>query len=90
MKNATAILGSLAAGAAGALLMYVFDPKSGRQRRALARDQVASANRKAREAISSKAKDVRNRAEDLAARLRAPNQSENDALAAAPEPSAQA
>lgn len=89
MKNSTAtILGGLAAGLAGAALMYVFDPESGQRRRALARDQVASANRKAREAISSKAQDVRHRAEGLAARLRAPNEGDQDALAS--EPSAQA
>ncbi len=73
-SNATAtILGGLAAGLAGAALMYIFDPNSGKRRRAMARDQVIAANRKTREAIAGKAKDLRNSAEGLATRLREAN-----------------
>jgi gas vesicle protein len=83
--NATAtILGGLAAGLAGAALMYIFDPASGKRRRAMARDQAIAANRKTREAIAGKAKDLRNRAEGLAARLRETNGDESERSDAQP------
>jgi hypothetical protein len=62
MKNAWAILGGLGAGAA---LMYLMDPQRGNQRRALIRDKASSWSKKTREAIDTKARDLRNRAQGM-------------------------
>lgn len=53
----------------GVGLMYLFDPTTGRRRRALLRDQSVRAARHARRASSGLAQDFRNRATGLAARL---------------------
>lgn len=45
----------------GALLMYIFDPEQGRRRRAVARDQMASACRSAREHARVTLNDARHR-----------------------------
>ena len=80
MKSTTAgILGVLTAGAVGAALMYVLDPESGQRRRALAREKVNDLNRKGREAIAGKARELGNRAEDMAARLRRGDEPEAEA-----------
>jgi hypothetical protein len=58
---------SLLAGAGlGAGLMYVFDPRMGRRRRARARDQAVHLAREAREAAEVVGRDFRNRAQGLA------------------------
>ncbi len=51
----------------GAGLMYLFDPRMGRRRRALARDKMISMAHEAREAADVVAKDMRSRAQGLAA-----------------------
>ena len=53
----------------GVGLMYLFDPTTGRRRRALLRDQSVRVARHARRASTGLAQDVRNRATGLAARL---------------------
>jgi hypothetical protein len=54
----------------GALMMYIFDPKEGRRRRALARDQLASAQRQIGEKATATYQDLRNRAYGLYAEAR--------------------
>lgn len=65
------LIGAL--GGAGA--MYLLDPKMGRRRRALMRDQVAAARHQAADEAGAAARDARNRAEGAVAgvetRLRA-------------------
>lgn len=60
----------LAALAAGAALMYFFDPVSGRRRRALARDQMAHAQHEIAECSQAAVKDLQNRAYGLVAEAR--------------------
>ena len=50
----------------GALAMYVFDPVSGRRRRALMRDKTTAAAHELADATTSKARDLQNRAKGLA------------------------
>jgi hypothetical protein len=45
--------------------MYIFDPQQGRRRRALARDQLASAQRQISEKATATYQDLRNRAYGL-------------------------
>jgi len=54
----------------GALAMFVFDPDSGRRRRAQARDKLTHYGREATNAVESTARDLRNRAQGLAAEAR--------------------
>jgi hypothetical protein len=49
----------------GAALMYLFDPDRGRGRRAKQRDQVTSKANQIGRSASSKARDLRNRAQGL-------------------------
>lgn len=51
----------------GALLMYFFDPVSGRRRRALLRDQFVHAQHEIGDYAEGTAKDLRNRAYGLVA-----------------------
>ena len=66
--------GSLAAWlggfAAGALVMYVFDPDRGRRRRALARDKAIHAARVASDTIGARSRDLSNRARGVVAETR--------------------
>lgn len=57
----------LAGAGLGAGLMYLFDPRNGRRRRALARDQMVRLAHQAECAANVVAKDARNRAHGLAA-----------------------
>ena len=57
-------LGGLALGAG---LMYILDPDRGRGRRAYARDKVTSAVNKTGRAIGRKSRDLKNRAQGIAA-----------------------
>ena len=54
----------------GALVMYFFDPVSGKRRRALARDQLVHARHEIGDYAEGTAKDLRNRAYGLAAEAR--------------------
>jgi gas vesicle protein len=61
----------LAAGVAlGTLGMFIFDPKEGRRRRALARDKAVHYGREASDFATGTAKDLRNRAYGVAAETR--------------------
>jgi uncharacterized membrane protein len=60
----------LAAAGLGALLMYVFDPQSGRRRVALARDQVSRLAHRTSRLTDTAMRDLRNRASGIGAGLR--------------------
>lgn len=60
-------LAALIGAAAGALAMFVFDPVSGRRRRALARDKAMSLSSDTAESLRDTARDLRNRAKGVAA-----------------------
>lgn len=59
-------LAAIAGAALGALAMYIFDPDSGRRRRALARDKATRYANETVESVQSTARDLRNRATGLA------------------------
>jgi gas vesicle protein len=50
----------------GAVAMFIFDPDSGRRRRALARDKATGFANDTVESVQSTARDLRNRAQGLA------------------------
>jgi gas vesicle protein len=56
--------------AAGALAMYVFDPDSGKRRRAIAREKTVSTVNEAVEGVQSAARDLKNRAQGVASEAR--------------------
>lgn len=62
MNKLLAILGGIGIGAG---LMYIFDPKGGRRRRALIRDKAVGLSHSATDAIEGTAKDLSNRAKGL-------------------------
>ena len=64
---ATIALATIAGFGLGAIAMYVFDPVSGRRRRALARDKVVSAANDAVEAVETRARGLRNRTRGMLA-----------------------
>src|SRR4051794_31874822 len=57
----------LAGAGIGAGLMYLFDPQMGRRRRAIARDKAVSLTHEAQDAACVVGRDMRNRAQGLAA-----------------------
>jgi gas vesicle protein len=59
-------LAAIAGAAVGALAMYIFDPDSGRRRRALARDKAVRYANETAESVQTTARDLRNRATGLA------------------------
>lgn len=59
------ILTVLGAAGLGALVMYLYDPKGGRRRRALIRDKAVGLTNDAREAIGKKTRDLSNRAQGV-------------------------
>jgi hypothetical protein len=61
------ILNRLTALAAGAALMYFFDPVSGRRRRALLRDQLVHYRHEFGDYADATYKDLRNRAQGVVA-----------------------
>ena len=69
------IMTLLAGAGVGAGLLYLLDPNAGARRRALARDQAASALHRTRDLLGKAGRDLRHRAHDIAAatssRLRA-------------------
>jgi gas vesicle protein len=56
--------------ALGALAMYVFDPDSGKRRRTVARDKTVSTVNDAVEGVQSAARELKNRAQGVAAEAR--------------------
>ena len=62
MTKALAILGGIGMGAA---LMYLFDPDSGRRRRALIRDKAVGLSHDIRRTIDKKTTHLSNRAQGL-------------------------
>ena len=56
--------------ALGVLGMFIFDPKEGRRRRALVGDKIARYGNEAADYASGTAKDLRNRAQGMAAEAR--------------------
>jgi len=68
-KDAYAVGG---AAGAGALLMYVLDPRAGKRRRALARDKVVKKANQTGDAAEATARDLSNRSKGFLARLRHP------------------
>jgi gas vesicle protein len=54
----------------GALAMFIFDPDNGRRRRALARDKMVHYGKETVGAVESAARDLRNRAQGVAAEAR--------------------
>lgn len=70
-----AVLGALGAGAA---MMYYLDAEGGRRRRALARDRIKSTVNRGGDAVSTTARDLRNRSRGVAARARSRLRSEDD------------
>jgi hypothetical protein len=68
--NNTHFWTALGAFGLGAMVMYIFDPQQGRRRRALARDQLVSAQRQLSETATATYQDLRNRAYGLYAETR--------------------
>ena len=54
----------------GTAIVYMADPQQGRRRRALAKDQLARASRKTRDALDGTSRDLANRTSDLVAATR--------------------
>jgi hypothetical protein len=59
------ILAILGAAAAGAAVMYIFDPDRGGRRRALIRDKAVGLSNDAKDAIDKKSAHLRNKAQGL-------------------------
>jgi hypothetical protein len=75
-RDSDPLLSFLAGAAIGAGLMFLLDPDRGHRRRALARDQVLSASRRAGDDLGAKARHLGNRARGLVASARARFQAE--------------
>jgi osmotically-inducible protein OsmY len=69
-RDSNPLVSFLAGAAIGAGLMFLLDPDRGTRRRALARDQVLSAGRRAGDQLGVKARHLGNRARGLAASAR--------------------
>jgi gas vesicle protein len=70
-RNIAAPAAAAAAGfLAGAAFMYIFDPESGKRRRALVLEKAASKANEAIEGAKSTARDLGNRAQGVAAEAR--------------------
>jgi BON domain len=67
-QSSWSLIGSIGAGAA---LMYLLDPNSGRRRRALLRDRAVHAAHKTADSAAALSRDLRNRAIGLMAGMRA-------------------
>jgi hypothetical protein len=70
-RDSNPLISFLAGAAIGAGLMFLLDPDRGNRRRALARDQVLSAGRRAGDQLGARARHLGNRARGLAASARA-------------------
>ena len=62
MNKVLAVLSGIGVGAA---LMFLYDPRGGRRRRALIRDKAGKLTHDARHALDQKTKDLSNRARGL-------------------------
>src|SRR5688500_15965078 len=71
-RRAMAIARNLMTLGLGAGLMYLFDPRDGRRRRALLRDQGIHLGRLERRLLGKAGRDLSNRAHGLAERVRHP------------------
>jgi hypothetical protein len=69
-ENAGTGLGTLGAFGLGAAVMYFLDPGRGARRRAIVRDKVVHALHKTEDAAATTRRDLRNRAQGLAAQVR--------------------
>ena len=69
-RDSSPLVPFLAGAAIGAGLMFLLDPDRGTRRRALGRDQVLSAGRRAGDQLGAKARHIGNRARGLAASAR--------------------
>lgn len=67
--SAKPLVGALAL-AAGAGLMYLFDPDRGRRRRSVVRDKMARASRETGQVLEAAAKDFRNRRDGILAKAK--------------------
>jgi gas vesicle protein len=65
-EAAKIVVAALAGAAVGAFAMFLFDPDSGRRRRAVARDKAVRYANETVESVQSTARDLRNRATGLA------------------------
>ena len=79
-----ALLGGVGIGAA---LMYLLDPDRGARRRALARDKAVRFGRVAGERLGARSRDLRNRAQGLAAKMK--HQKSEEPLPGEPHESAE-
>jgi gas vesicle protein len=71
LNDIAVVAAAAAVGASvGALVMFMFDPDSGRRRRTVARDKVIHYGHEAADALASAARDLRNRAKGVAAETR--------------------
>jgi osmotically-inducible protein OsmY len=70
-RESSPLLSFLAGAAIGAGLMFLLDPDRGNRRRAIARDQMTSAGRRAGDQFGAKARHLGNRARGLVASARA-------------------
>jgi len=69
--DGTDLLTAAAAGfVLGALTAFIFDPQQGRRRRALVRDKMVRYGNEVSDYVSGTAKDLRNRAQGVAAETR--------------------
>jgi osmotically-inducible protein OsmY len=75
-RDSNPLVSFLAGAAIGAGLMFLLDPDRGTRRRALARDQVLGAGRRAGDQLGAKARHIGHRARGLAASARARFQGE--------------
>lgn len=64
------MIGTLAGAAVASALVYLLDPQSGRQRRAMVRERAGSAYQKSRQGISSARQTIGTRARDVSSRGR--------------------
>lgn len=74
----TAVCGAALAFAAGALVMYLMDPNTGRRRRALIRDRGASMGHEAERYVRGKTRRAAHHLKGVAARTRASLSSHHD------------
>jgi hypothetical protein len=68
--NFRGILGLVGSAAIGAGIMYLADPRMGRRRRSMIRDQAAGADKKIRRFVSGRSDDVKNRAYGIYCEMR--------------------
>ena len=70
MMSTNFLIGVGVGASIGTAIVYMADPQQGRRRRALAKDQLARASRKTRDALDGTSRDLANRTSDLVAATR--------------------